>query len=417
MTLPYWRRTLLAGCLAVAIPAHAWAQAPAITLEQALARAGLAQPDPGSAPPINPRIEASQADIAAAEAMVRQAGARPNPELGIEAENVAGTGPYSGMRGGEYTVSLSLPIEWGGKRGARLRAAEADLDVVRLRGSLAMADLGYLVRSRYVEVVAAEARADIARDIWERNRELARIAQTLVDVGREPPQRAMRAQAALAEAEADLKAAMAGSLAARFALGALWGADTAPATGTTFPDIRPPHDLLDQYSGIAPRLAGAETGAARADIAQQRALGVSDPTFQAGVRRIEESNDQALLVGVSIPLPFGNRNRGAIAAAEARSRAAEAREAVARADYRQEVAATRADYLAAEAKADALAARSVPQAEEALRLTQIGYRHGKFPLIEVLSAAEARDGLRRSLIDARAQQARTAAMLIRLAQP
>jgi cobalt-zinc-cadmium efflux system outer membrane protein len=135
----------------------------------------------------------------------------------------------------------------------------------------------------------------------------------------------------------------------------------------------------------------------------------------AGVRRFEESNEQALVVGVSIPFPIRDRNQGNIAAAQARVRSAAAREAVAQSDYRQSVAEARAQYLSAEAKADTLEAKSLPQAEEALRLAEFGYREGKFELIEVLSAGDARDGVRRSLIDAREAQGRAAALLIRLA--
>ena len=153
----------------------------------------------------------------------------------------------------------------------------------------------------------------------------------------------------------------------------------------------------------------------RAPIGRERTLGVPDPTVSAGVRRFEESNDEAFVVGVSIPFPLRNRNQGNIAAAQAQARAAAAREAVATADYRQAVAEARADYFAAEAKADTLEGESLPQAEEALRLADIGYREGKFPLIEVLSVADARDDIRRSLIDAREAQGKAAALLIRLA--
>ena len=416
----FWQRALLAGLALVAMPLSAplpaWAQAGGLlSLQDALSRAGVDAADRSQVE--NPRVQGPLADISAAESLIRQARLRPNPQLSFEAENLAGSGAYSGFRSSEYTLSLGLPVEWGGKRTARIRAAEADLEVARLRGSLALVDLGYLVRSRYVAATAAEARVDLARGIWERNRELARIAATLVEVGREPPLRALRAQAALAEAEAEVKSAMATALAARFALGALWGDETAPEVGARFPEIRPPYELLSDYDGLALKLASAETGAARAAIAQERSLAAPDPTFSAGVRRIEESGDEAFLVGVSIPLPFGNRNQGNIAAAEARARAAAAREHVARADYRQEVASARADFLAAQAKAETLEADSLPQADEALRLAELGYRNGKFPLIEVLAAAEARDAIRRSLIDAREDQGRAAAMLIRLAQP
>jgi cobalt-zinc-cadmium efflux system outer membrane protein len=169
------------------------------------------------------------------------------------------------------------------------------------------------------------------------------------------------------------------------------------------------------YSGIETDIARAERVAAEAEIVRERSLRVPDPTVSAGVRRFEESNDNAFVVGVSIPLPIRNRNQGNILAAQARARAAGAREAVALADYRQAVAEARAAYLSAEVKASTLASGSLPQADEALRLAQIGYRNGKFPLLEVLAAADARDAIRRSLIDAREAQGSAAARLIRLA--
>ncbi|WP_245559377.1 TolC family protein [Novosphingopyxis baekryungensis] len=163
------------------------------------------------------------------------------------------------------------------------------------------------------------------------------------------------------------------------------------------------------------QVARAESTAAAAEIDRERSLRIPDPVISAGVRRFEESNDNAFLVGVSIPLPFSNRNQGNIAAAEARLRAANAREAVALADFEQEVARARAQYLAAEARVETLSTTSLPQADEALRLVRIGYRNGRFPLIEVLSAAEARDGIREALIAAQQDRGQAAAELIRLA--
>jgi cobalt-zinc-cadmium efflux system outer membrane protein len=406
---------LLAGIGCAALPpAVAAAQdAEALTLERALALAGASSN--ATADPQNPRAMGPRADVETAEALVTQAGLRPNPEVSFEAENIAGTGPYSGAQSSEYTLSAGLPIELGGKRGARLDAARADLAVARLREKLAVADIGLMARQRYVSAVAAHARVALAQDVFDRSRELARVAQALVDAGREPPLRALRARSEVAEAEAELKAAQAGALASRFALGALWSQDPSPVPSGGFPKIEPPYALLSAYDGLEPRLAAAERQAAEAGIARERSLGRPDPTVSAGVRRFEESNDQALVVGVSIPLPLRDRNQGNVAAARSRARSAAAREAVAQSDYRQSVAEARAEYLAAEAKADTLETESLPQAEEALRLAELGYREGKFELIEVLSAGDARDGVRRALIDAREAQGRAAALLIRLA--
>lgn len=413
MTALKSRSALLAGLALAMWPASAAPQSgDPLTLPDALQLAGAAG---DGAPSENPRIVGPREEAAVAEALVEQAGLRPNPEVSFEVENIAGTGAFSGLQATEFTLAASLPIERGGKRRARVREAQAELAVAELRGELAAASLAQAVRERYVAAVAAQARVELAQGIVERNRELARIARVLVEVGREPPLRSLRAQSELAEAEAELKAAQAEALATRFALGALWTDQSAPQVPPTFPRIEPPPGLLADYQGIELRLAAAEREALQAAVARERSLGVPDPAISAGIRRFEESNDQAFLVGVSIPLPLRNHNQGNIAAAQARVRASAAREAVVLADYRQEVAQARADYMAAQAKADTLETESLPQAEEALRLVEIGYRNGKFPLIEVLGAGEARDEIRAALIDAREAQGRAAARLIRLA--
>ncbi|MFN3791171.1 TolC family protein [Massilia sp.] len=104
---------LLAMCAAVG---PAFAEGTALTLADAVARAR------GQAP----QLQSANAALRAADANVRLSGLRPNPTLSVEAENVMGSGRYSGFGGGEKTVSLSMPLELGGKRGARLRVAQAE---------------------------------------------------------------------------------------------------------------------------------------------------------------------------------------------------------------------------------------------------------------------------------------------------
>ena len=415
MSARTWRGALIAGLsfAAFAMPAEAQ-ERELLSLEEALSRSGLSE---GAAETqSNPRIVGPRADTEAAQALVGQARLRPNPELSFEVENIAGSGAFSGLSATEYTLSVGQRLELGGKRSARVQAAEAQAQLANVRADLAEAELGFLVRERYVVAAAAASRVELALDIVERNVELARIAGVLVEVGREPPLRALRAQAALAEARAELQAAEAASLAARTALAALWSDEgVPPVVPSDFPDIVPPSTVLVSTTGLQLQVAQAESRAAEAEIDRERSLRVPDPVVSAGVRRSEETNDNAFLVGVSIPLPFANRNQGNIAAAEARLRAANAREAIALADLEQAVTRARAQYLAAGARVETLSATSLPQAEEALRLVRIGYRNGRFPLIEVLSAAEARDDIREALIAAQEDQGQAAAELIRLA--
>lgn len=381
-----------------------YANAQTITLKEALQRAGAEAPT----------ISALETDVEAAEGLERQAALRPNPEVSLDVENVGGSGAFRGFNSTETTLAASQRVELGGKRGARIRAARAETRVAELQAALAVAQLGADIRQNYAVAVGARSRLELARGIVERNRELARIARELVDAGREPPLRALRAEAALGEAEARLQEAEAADLSARIALASLWGSQSPPDAVVPewpqFPDVI----AIAPENTIAVQLAGAEADAANRVIAQERANAVPDLSLSAGVRRFEETGDRAFVAGASISIPLGNRNQGAISAAEARARGAEFRRAAATAEAARELASSRAEYQAAAARVATLEERSVPQAQEALRLAQIGYRNGKFTLIDVLDAAATLDDVRIALVEAQEARARAGANLQRL---
>src|SRR5690606_19245954 len=80
---------------------------------------------------LHPEIRAALNEVAAQAGAVRQAGILPNPELELSREGVDEPNRTS-------TVQLSIPLELGGKRASRIRAAEreqrvADLDVSAVR--------------------------------------------------------------------------------------------------------------------------------------------------------------------------------------------------------------------------------------------------------------------------------------------
>ena len=94
---------LLAMCAAAGSSS---AQATALTLAEAVARARVQAP----------QLQSADAVLRAADANIQISGLRPNPTLAVEAENVMGSGRYSGFGAAEKTVSLSMPLELGGKR-------------------------------------------------------------------------------------------------------------------------------------------------------------------------------------------------------------------------------------------------------------------------------------------------------------
>ena len=150
------------------------ASAPTLTLDEALTAAGA----------VSPAIEASRSGITAAQAQRSIAGLRPNPSLDAMTENVAGTGMYRGLRSSETTVGLSLPLELGGKRSARVAVANAQLDRASLDAAITQADLRLRVTQAYNEGVAALRRAANAREQVGIAVEVLRAARVRLRPGR-----------------------------------------------------------------------------------------------------------------------------------------------------------------------------------------------------------------------------------------
>ena len=130
-------KTLLAALLAAAscapgaqaqtgLPVRAAPVAPVRTRDQAIAAAT------GAAP----ASEAAAAAVEAARAGRTVAGLRPNPVVQGQVENIAGSGPYRGLHSAESTIGVAVPIELGGKRGARIAVATAQLTRTELIATL-----------------------------------------------------------------------------------------------------------------------------------------------------------------------------------------------------------------------------------------------------------------------------------------
>ena len=81
-----------------------------------------------------PRAAAIAADVAQAEGLAEQARARSNPSVSVQAENIAGSAPYSRFDAAETTLQINQPFELGGKRFARIAAGEAGVGAAKARG-------------------------------------------------------------------------------------------------------------------------------------------------------------------------------------------------------------------------------------------------------------------------------------------
>jgi len=385
--------------------------------------AGAALADP--APPFRellrqaqataPRLAEARAEIARAEGLAYQARAIPNPTIGVEVENFATS---NGVNMAETTASVEQTIELGGKRSARISAGGAELEAARRRATRTQAEYAFDLAAAYAEAEGADRRLQLAAESLALTQEDARVAGVLVDAGREADLRRVQAQAAVQAARAGVDQAKAARATAFANLTALAGAPTLITSIPTslldeadraFPTANP--DPLASPSYLA---AEAEREAAARRVRMERAQAVPDLNVSWGVRRMQEDHSTAMVAGVSVPFPLFDRNRGNISAARADLSAAEARLNAARLDAEASGRSGIARVAAAETRL-AAARDGERTAQEAYRLTRIGYEGGKLALVELLNAQRARTEARTQTIEAATERLSAQAALARLA--
>lgn len=349
----------------------------------------------------DPSIAAAAARLQAADAAMIAAEARPLDMIGLDVEDIAGTGAYSPVDRAQTTAWYERTWERGGKRAARIGAARSELGVTAGRNRVRMLDLLTQVQQAWVEALAAEAEVPIAEQRLAVARSVA--AETGRRVGRalDPLFAGERARTSAAMAQIALDQAREGARIARAALAAYWGG-TADYSLEAEPFGR--IDGAEASAGTVeanPDLAvlDAERQAAEARVRLAEAGNVADPAARLGLRHFAQGGDVALVVGGSIPLGARSANRGNLARAHAERLAAEAEVAVARMQAGREIERLQAERAAIATEVRRIAREVVPSAERAVALVRDGFARGgtAFTFLEVSQAQQA-------LVDARSRR-------------
>jgi len=341
-----------------------------------------------------PRLAVGKAEVSAAEARARQAGAWNNPSLSIEAENFGGRGALDGFDGAETTFSVGQTFELGGKREARIEAATLEASAARYLYARDTSDFAAELAKAYAGAEAAAKLRSLAVEAVTLAEADARTARALVDAGREAELRGVQAQADLARARAELVDAQADEVSAFLRVTALAGS-SAPLDSITVSLLskEPSPAGANVLRPAAVAAAEAEWRAAQARQRIEESRWAPDITITGGVRTFAATDETALVAGFSIPLPLFDRNTGGSEAARADSRAAGLRLERARIEAEAESRAAQGELNAARSKLTAQL--DVEQAAgEAYRLAQVGYEAGRVPLLELTNA-------RRGLVEAR----------------
>jgi len=292
---------------------------------------------------------------------------------------------------------------------ADLRAG-AELDLARFDFELRRIDVLFDAAGAFVDVIAAQERLRLADDALELARSLGHSAARRLRAGIASPAEPIRAQVAVDIAGVEREHAEHELATARHRLAAAWGSE-APrferADGQLellprCPDESETARLLD----ASPNLSRWRAELARRTALRDRAASgrIPDVTLGVGPRRLAGPGETTLVVGIDVPLPLWNRNRGAIAEAEHRLVKLAAEERAARVRAINDLVRARIGLQAAGEEAHLLRTRVLPGTERAVDALRRGYEQGRFAQLEVLEAERAhlaaREQYVRALVEA-----------------
>lgn len=333
----------------------------------------------------HPDLLAAGRDVDIADGQALQAGARPNPQLALLSE---------GLRGDQRstTIQLNQTLELGGKRAARLSAAQRERDLALADLASRAADVRADVTGAYFDALVADQRQSLAQASLALAARVADAAARRVTAGKISPLEATRAKVALASSQIDLGQAGGAAAISRQRLAAAMGDAGQPVGALAEPvDAPAPHaDLPELLSHLAtaPQLTRARRDVERrqAGVELERSRRMPDLTLSLGSKRDAQAGVRQTVIGLSVPLPLFDSNQGNLQSAL--RKADQTRDALAATTNR--LTAELSDAFlrdqAARAELAILRGQVLPGAQEAYQAALKGFELGKFNFLDVLDA-------------------------------
>ena len=333
----------------------------------------------------NPEVAAATRQLEATEGQVLQGRARPNPELAYSLEDAR-------SKTRTQSWQLNLPVELGGKRAARTKAAERSREQAQAQLIELKATVRANVAAAYFDVLTAQERLVLARDSVALAKSSTGTVAKRVAAGKVSPVEESKARVAEAGVRVELAQAASEERNALSRLFALLGKIDVPFTvlegkAGNLPPVPNLADLQPLISSSpAVVLARIEVDRRKALTDLEQSKRVPDVTVSVGMQRSNETQRNVLLFGVSVPLPVFDRNQGNLL--EALKLEDKARDELQGATVRlhSEVAQARERLATIAAEIQSLQQDVLPGAKSAYDAATIGFENGKFNFLEVLDA-------------------------------
>lgn len=350
----------------------------------------------------NPTLRAGRKKVESAAGLVIQAGLRPNPKLEIETEEVSGDA--SGFAESEINITVSQEFELWGKRQARKNLAQSEVESVKLEALFADYDLYASTVRRFFAVAHAQKRVSLSLEASSIARSIVQTAKNRVSKGAALQSEALLGELEFERTQLNLSQAESHLQTARERLSSLWSSPMSDFA------VQQPRIDLEEFSdtdGLQSLIDNSRTlyilnrqeEIIKAQLSLERANSKPGLTFRGGLKRLETDNSNTFIFGVSLPLPFFDRNQGSIASLKASVEALKLERERALTEAETEFHSRRRKLSQLVSRFRALNSSLLPKSEEAYDFLKSAYDSGRIPYSILLEAQRTLIELRFELND------------------
>ncbi len=336
----------------------------------------------------NPELVAFGYQIEAQRGRVTQSQAAPAPELGLDMQDVLGTGDFGGFKGAETTLSLGWVLERG-KRQGYIAAAQAGISVLESQAEVRRLDAVALTALLFLDNLEFQERYAISlQAIASAEQSVAAVSER-VQSGLAPAVDLARARAELAKVRlhsADMEHHLTN---ARHRLATQWGEahpDFRQVAGR-WQELPNPGsfaalaELLERSPDLSINISQRRLQEAELRLAESQSR--PDWRVSAGIRRMETRKDYGFTLGISIPLKAAARNRGRVQEANANLARAGAEQAATRLQLEARLFEIHHEMVHSLIRARMLRDEIMPRLQEAAEQTRQGAELGRYGYFEL----------------------------------
>ena len=340
---------------------------------------------------LNPDLQAQALSITAQQGLIEQAQLSPSPVISVEVEDFFGSDKFKGIDQAQATVSIAWILERG-TRQQYVNVARAGASLINVESDIKRLDAAAETGRRYINSLAYQARMINAVKAVQLAEETIKDVKKRVNAGQTPAAELAKARVELARQRLEQEDIEHELDSAIRLLAAQWG------------ELSPEFSKVAGYITNLPILASFESlkekltenpeftrlvsdqRMKQAELALQLAKRKSDWRFNAGIRHMESTNDQALVAGISIPFGKSTRNAGRIAEARANLEKTSLEERAVRVRIETTLFVLYEKLQHSQHRINTLSQDIIPPLKQVLKDSRRAYKLGRYSYLEWRSA-------------------------------